>query len=77
VLIYPTLHWKPNTSTRVVMLVRVSLNPDTWKQIDFPSSDIVVIQIHGEWGKLTLFNIYNDCNNDETIRLLMEYHNRN
>jgi hypothetical protein len=49
------------------MLVRASLNPDTWKQINFPSSDIVVIQIHGEWGKLTLFNIYNDCNNDETI----------
>ena len=74
--VYPTLHHKPDISTRAVTLVRASLNPDSWEQIDFPSGDVVVIQIRGEWGKLTLVNVYNDCNNDETIRLLTEFHSR-
>ena len=75
--VYPTLHRKPNTSTRAVTLVRASLSPDTWKQIDFPSGDVVVIQIHGVWGKLTLFNIYNDCASNNTVRQLTEFHSRN
>ena len=74
VAIYPTTHWKPNTSTRAVTLIRASLNPDSWEQIDFPSGDVVVIQLHGEWGKVTIVNVYNDCNNDNTIRLLTEFH---
>ena len=77
VAIYPTLHWKPNTSTRVVTLIRVSLNPDMWERVNFLSTDIVVIQLHGEWGKVTIVNVYNDCNNDDTIHLLTEFHNRN
>jgi hypothetical protein len=41
--VYPTLHWKPNVNTRAVTLVRASMSPNTWKQIDFPSGDIIVI----------------------------------
>jgi len=77
VAIYPTLHRKPNMSTRAVTLIRTSLNLDMWEQIDFPSADVVVIQLHGEWGKVTIANVYNDCNNDDTIRLLTEFHIRN
>jgi len=67
VLIYPTPHWKPNMNSRAVTLIRSSLNSDNWKQLDFPSGDVIVIQICGEWGKLTLVNVYNDCNNDNTV----------
>ena len=74
--VYPTHHRKPNTNTRAVTLVRASLDPDSWEQIDFPSGDVVVIQTRGAWGKLTLINVYNDCNSNETIRLLTEFHSR-
>ena len=37
----------------------------------------MVIQINGEWGKLTIINVYNDCHNDETIHLLTDFHARN
>ena len=77
VTVYPSLHRKPNTATRAVTLIRASFNPDNWKQLDFPSGDVVVIQIYGDWGKLTLVNVYNDCDNDNTIRLLTEFHSRN
>ena len=77
VTVYPTPHRKPNTATRAVTLIRASFNPDNWKQLDFPSGDVVVIQTQGDWGKLTLINVYNDCDNDDTIHLLSEFHSRN
>ena len=75
--IYPTLHQKTDKSTRAVTLIRASIKSDSWRQMDFPSNDVMVIQINGEWGKLTIVNVYNDCHNDETIRLLTDFHSRN
>ena len=31
----------------------------------------------GDWGKLTIFNIYNEGNNNDTIRKLTDFHLRN
>jgi Endonuclease-reverse transcriptase len=53
------------------------VSTDTWNQINFPSSDITVIQLNGNWGKLTLFNIYNKGNNNKTILLLTKFHQEN
>src|SRR5712691_11396891 len=75
--IYPTPHGKTDISTRAVTLIRATLKSDTWKQLDFPSCDVVAIQLKGEWGKLTLLNVYIDCNSDETVRLLTNFHSGN
>ena len=58
------------------MLIRDNLLTDGWEQIEFPSSDVTAISIKGEWGKLALFNIYNDCNHDNTLDLLAQFHKR-
>jgi len=50
---------------------------DSWTQLDFPSGDVTAIQITSVWGKLMLFNIYNDGKHNNTIRLLMKYHRDN
>ncbi|KAI0027451.1 hypothetical protein K488DRAFT_21876, partial [Vararia minispora EC-137] len=52
---------------RAVVMVNVAMKTDTWKQIDFPSSDVVVVQIKGFFGKLTIFNIYNNCEYSRTL----------
>ncbi|KAI0026638.1 hypothetical protein K488DRAFT_65609, partial [Vararia minispora EC-137] len=70
--IYPTNHFsaptgRPPERDRALILVNVAMKTDTWKQIDFPSSDVVVVQIQGSFGKLTLFNIYNDCEHSHTV----------
>jgi len=49
------------------MLVNVSIRSDIWKQLDFLSSDVMVIQLSGGWGKLTIVNVYNNCNNNNTM----------
>ena len=75
--IYPTPHGTTPARTWAVMLIRLNISTDTWMQLDFPSSDVIVTQITGNWGKLTIFNIYNDCNNNDTIKLLSNYYSRN
>jgi len=75
--IYPTLHCKTDSTTRAITLIKGSIKTDSWKQIDFPLCNITVIQLKGEWGKLTVVNVYNNCQNDETIRLLTNFHNSN
>ena len=47
---------------------------DCWEQVDFPSGDVTTICIKGKWGKLTIFNIYNDCKHNDTLSLLIDYH---
>ena len=68
--IYPTTHSKDPAKTRSVLLIRNSLLTEHWKQIDFPSGDVTVIQLNSGQGTLTLFNIYNDCESNEMINLL-------
>ena len=75
--VYPPLHQKTEKTTRSIILVRADLSSDSWKQLDVPSTDITAIQIKGEWGKLTIVNVYNDCENDDTMRVLAEFHRRN
>jgi len=75
--IYPSKHNDNPHSTRAIMLIRADVSTKNWNQIDFPSSDITVIQMTGQWGKITIFNIYNDSEHDDTIRLLTAFHHRN
>ena len=75
--IYPTPHGATSDRTRAITLIRSNISTDSWTQLDFPSSDVTIIQINGLWGKITIFNIYNDCDNNDTIKLLANYYNRN
>ena len=76
-LVYPSTHQSSDNPSRTVMLVNASIRSDTWKQLKFPSSDVMVIQLSGRWGKLTIVNVYNNCNNDTTVWLLTEFHRKN
>jgi len=75
--IYPIPHSAMPNRSQVIMLICSNISTDTWMQLDFPSSDIIIIQIEGTWGKITIFNIYNNCDNNNTIKLLSNYYSRN
>ncbi len=77
VMVYPTNHTNASLKTRSLTLIRANINSETWSQLDFPSSDVMIMQITSHWGKTTIFNIYNDGESNETVRLLAEYHHRN
>jgi len=75
--IYPTPHGAMPDRTRAITRIHANISTDTWMQLDFPSSNVTVMQITGNWGKLTIFNIYNDCDNNNTIKMLSNYYSRN
>src|SRR5258707_10231422 len=58
----------------MITLIHSSISTDSWQQIDFPSSDITLVAIKGHWGKLVIFNIYNDCDSNEMIKKLTYFH---
>src|SRR6267154_6748674 len=59
--------------SRAVTLVHKHINTNSWRQLPFPSADIVIIQFSGAFGKLTLFNIYNDGDKQDTPPTLQRY----
>jgi hypothetical protein len=77
ITIYPTNHTNNPLKTRSITLIKASVNSDSWSQLNFPSSDVTVTQITGNWGKITVFNIYNNGESEETVRQLTEYHSTN
>ena len=72
--IYPSTHEKEQGKTRAITLMSSRIPTGNWEQIEFQSGDVVVIKITGNWGQLILFNIYNDCSHDRTLRLLTKFH---
>ena len=72
--VYPTTHCAHPGKTRTLTLIRSSLSTDSWKQIDFPSGNVIIISLKGPWGKLVIFNIYNDCKHNDTINQLKHFH---
>ena len=74
IAIYPTNHNANPAKSRSSILLRASICTDNWTQIDFPSSDITAVQLTGAWGKLSIFNIYNDCDYNNTITALSKFH---
>jgi exonuclease III len=75
--LYPSMHGKNPKLTRSVTLICSALTKDSWQQLDFPSGDVTALQLKGNWGKLTIFNIYNDCLHNQTIELLTNFQHRN
>ena len=72
--VYPTTHEKEPKKTRSLILMNSKLPTENWEQINFPSGDVTVIRLTGAWGQVTIFNIYNDCEHDNTIHKLMDFH---
>jgi exonuclease III len=77
IAIYPTTHNANPVKSRSILLLKASLCTDNWTQIDFPSSDITAVQLTGTWGKISIFNIYNDCDHNNTITSLSKFQNEN
>lgn len=72
-MVYPSTHGKEPHKTRSLFLLRSNLLTEHWKQIEFPSGDVTVIQLSGNWGVACIFNIYIDCESNDTITQLESF----
>ncbi|KAF8120569.1 hypothetical protein EV363DRAFT_1138292, partial [Boletus edulis] len=56
--------------TRSVLFVNKTLSKDHWRTIPIPSPDITAIEIRGNFGKIRIYNIYNDGTHSHTLDIL-------
>ena len=58
-------------TVRLVIWVSNLLEMKSWENINVLNTNVTAIQLRGTYGKLTIFNIYNDCthsNSETTLR---------
>ena len=72
--IFPDDRGRNDKHIRSVIWVSTALETKNWKIVSVPgTNDITAIQLNGEYGKLTIFNIYNDCTNANTENVLSTF----
>ncbi|KAJ3846213.1 hypothetical protein EV368DRAFT_53089, partial [Lentinula lateritia] len=54
-----------------IILINRKISSNVWRQIDIPgTNDITAILLTGSFGKLAIFNIYNDGKHSLTLTIL-------
>jgi exonuclease III len=79
--VFPTHRFQSEDQIRSVIWVNKNLDTKGWLIIDIPgTSDITAIQLLGPYGKISIFNIYNDCTHsrsENTLRTFLNEHSNN
>jgi hypothetical protein len=71
--IFPRNRIANESPIRSVIWVNKRLETKNWKMIDIPdSNDITALQLKGTYGKISIFNIYNDCTRSRSEATLRE-----
>ena len=56
------------------MLISTSIDTNCWAQLHIPHTcDLIALQLSDGFGKLTIFNLYNDCHNSGPTDILGAY----
>jgi ribonuclease HI len=72
--VYPINRFQDDAQIRSVIWVNKGLNTNDWVILDIPdTNDITAIQLKGPYGRLTIFNIYNDCTHSRNEVALGNY----
>ena len=73
-IIYPPgIYHKHHEPIHSIILVNTNISTEAYTTHDIPSGDITTIHLRGDFSCCTIFNIYNDCTNNNTIRSLNNY----
>ena len=76
--VYPRNRKDAEAQVRSAIWVNRHLETKNWKILDIQDTcDITAIQLSGEYGKVTIINVYNDCTharNEETLRGYLAAH---
>ena len=72
--VIPIHRLQDDAQIRSVIWVNKRLDTKDWITLDIPgSNDIMAIQLKGPYGKLAIFNIYNDCTHSRNETVLGNY----
>ena len=69
-MVYPSNYHLPHDPIRSIALINTNISTDAYCSLDIPHSDISAIRLSGDFSSCSIFNIYNDCTNNNTIHTL-------
>lgn len=73
--VFPENQGHDGTTVRSVIWVSSAIDTANWEIVNVPNTnDITAIQLKGEYGKITIINVYNDCAHpasEKAIRALL------
>ncbi|KII89054.1 hypothetical protein PLICRDRAFT_78414, partial [Plicaturopsis crispa FD-325 SS-3] len=69
-VVYPSSRFADKSTVRSVLLVNTRLDTNHWRQLSIHSNDITALQLSGDFGNISIINIYNDCTHSRTLELL-------
>ena len=69
-MVYLSNYYLPHDPIRSIILINTNISTDAYCSLDIPHSDISTIRLSGDFGSCSIFNIYNDCTNNNTIHTL-------
>ncbi|KAF9051259.1 Endonuclease/exonuclease/phosphatase, partial [Panaeolus papilionaceus] len=71
-VVYPNGHWDKPHSTQAVTLINTSISTNAWTPEFVDSQDMVMIKIKVQQKTVGIYNVYNDCNHDDSMRAVRE-----
>lgn len=55
-----------------------ALSTNLWRALEIEdTADVTAVQLKEEYSQITIFNIYNDCNHDNSLTALDNYLDKN
>jgi hypothetical protein len=73
-LIYPSSKTMDKVPTRAIILINKRIPPKEWTQTEIQNMNkMVVIQLRGDHGQLTIINIYNNGTHNQTLHALQRF----
>src|ERR1700690_4371177 len=77
-VVYPSSHLADDSKVRSVILVNTKLDTNHWRQVNLEgNNDLTAVQFHGPYGRVSLFNVYNDCGHSRATTDLHRFINDN
>lgn len=73
-IIYPTTHGDTGAErTNSIILVNKKISKNTWKIIPFKNSNVTAIELRGNFGRISIFNVYNSWRHIRTLEALEKH----
>ena len=72
-VIYPRQHLDNLKKPRSITLINQSISTNNWEALNIPSNNITGVWLHGAFGSLSILNIYNDCDNNQSLEVLEDF----
>jgi len=69
-ILYPSDHHADPNRTQTIMLVNRKLSKNAWHMVQIKSPNVMAIEFNGEFGKVRIYNVYNPCDNNDTLHIL-------